>query len=80
MSVRYRKYVAVALGGTGIIGFISALRIYFHFKATRLVAIPSLGRVIEESDHGHRFYLTAAESESLEGLFFASVLLVMASG
>jgi len=72
-----KKVSVAAIETVGAISFVAAWILGVYWSMTRTVPAPALGRVIQESSHGSKYYLTLAESRIVsEPVFMGSVSLV----
>ena len=72
-----KKVTLAVLTAIGMGVFVAAWILEVYWSLTRLVPVPALGRVVERTSHGGRFYLTLTESQLVSEPVFGGALLVM---
>jgi hypothetical protein len=74
----FKKFVVIALTGIGSVSFVTVWTLGVYWSGSRRLPAPELGRVIEQTDRGHKYYLTLAESRLVSEPVFALTLLLVA--
>jgi hypothetical protein len=76
-----KKGAIVTVGTLGVGTFASAVMLQLYWAGSRRLPDPALGRVIVESNKGHKYYLTEGESRVVsEPVFIGAVMLVFFAG
>jgi|HubBroStandDraft_1064217.scaffolds.fasta_scaffold385038_1 hypothetical protein len=72
-----KKFAAGAVEVIAAAAFLAAWSLSMYWSQTRSSPDPAFGRVVEESSHGRKYYLTITESRIVsEPVFVGSVLLI----
>jgi hypothetical protein len=61
-DVSGRKFIVIAVGSIGFVSFFSAIGLFQYFATNSPTGLPiETGRVYQLNNHGHFFFVTAAE-------------------
>ena len=76
-----KRIIVVGITIVGAATFVCSWGLGIYWSATRPQPNPDLGRVVAHSDHGRKYYLTAAEDRfQSEYVFLGSAALILVAG
>jgi hypothetical protein len=73
-----KKITVAAIAAIAVVTFVSAWCAGAYWSESRHAPLPSLGRVVERSDHGHRYYLTVTEDRFVPEYVFGGAVAALA--